>query len=139
MTGGLLADSGFFIAMYEPRDVNHAAAQGKREWLDLMPIVLPWPILYETLNTRFARRPAVMARLDAVVMHPDTQLLDDSSYRQDAYRSAMAMGRRGRPLSLVDAVLRAVIDDTNVALDAVLTFNLADFVDVCRHNSVEVL
>ena len=101
MTGGLLADSGFFIALYEPRDVNHAAAQGKGEWLDLMPIVLPWPILYETLNTRFARRPAVMARLDAVVMHPDTQLLDDSSYRQDAYRSAMAMGRRGRPLSLV--------------------------------------
>ena len=139
MTGGLLADSGFFIALYEPRDVNHATAQGKREWLDLMPIVLPWPILYETLNTRFARRPAVMARLDAVVMHPDTQLLDDSSYRQDAYQSAMAMGRRGRPLSLVDAVLRSVIDDTNVALDAVLTFNLADFVDVCRHNSVEVL
>ena len=139
MTGGLLADSGFFIALYEPRDVNHAAAQGKGEWLDLMPIVLPWPILYETLNTRFARKPAVMARLDAVVMHPDTQLLDDSSYRQDAYRSAIAMGRRGRPLSLVDAVLRFVIDDTNVALAAVLTFNLADFVDVCRHNSVEVL
>lgn len=80
-----------------------------------------------------------MARLDAVVMHPDTRLLDDSCYRQDAYRSALVMGRRGRPLSLVDAVLRAVIDDTNVALDALLTFNPADFVDVCRHNSVEVL
>lgn len=110
MRGGLLPDSGFFMALYEPRDENHEAAKGKREWLDLMPIVLPWPILYETLNTRFARRPPIMARFDAVVMHPDTRVLDDTRYRDDAYRSAMQSGRRGRPLSLVDAVLRAVID-----------------------------
>ena len=55
------------------------------------------------------------------------------------YRTIIERGRRGRPLSLVDAVLRSVIDDTNVALAALLTFNLADFVDVCRQNSVEVL
>lgn len=139
MRGGLLPDSGFFMALYEPRDANHAAAQGKREWLDIMPIVLPWPILYETFNTRFARRPLVMVRFDAVVMHPDTRLLDDSRYRDDAYRSAVRCGHRGRPLSLVDAVLRAVIDDTNVALDALLTFNPADFADVCRQNSVALL
>lgn len=102
MRGGLLPDSGFFMALYEPRDAS------------------------------------IMARFDAVVMHPDTQLLDDSRYRDDAYR-AMRCGHRGRPLSLVDAVLRAVIDDTNVALDALLTFNPADFADVCRQNSVAVL
>ena len=139
MRGGLLPDSGFFMALYDPRDENHAAAQEKREWLDMLPIVLPWPVLYETVNTRFARRPAIMARFDAVVMHPDTRLLDDSRYRPDAYRTVMAIEQRGRPLSLVDAVLRSVIDDPNVALAALLTFNLPDFVDVCRQNSVEVL
>lgn len=139
MRGGLLPDSGFFMALYDPRDENHAAAQEKREWLDMLPIVLPWPVLYETVNTRFARRPAIMARFDAVVMHPDTRLLDDSRYRSDAYRTVMAIEQRGRPLSLVDAVLRSVIDDPNVALAALLTFNLPDFVDVCRQNSVEVL
>ena len=139
MRGGLLLDSGFFFALYEPRDTHHASAQGKREWLDELPIVLPWPVLYEAVNTRFARRPGIMARFDAVVGHPDTKLLDDTPYRDDAYRTAIELGRRGRPMSLVDAVLRSVIEDTNVAVAALLTFNPADFADVCRQNSVELL
>ena len=139
MKGALLPDSGFFFALYDPRDTHHGLAYGKREWLELLPIVLPGPVLYESVNTRFARRRAIMARFDAIVGHPNTELLDDSPYRHDAYRTVLEMGRRGRPLSLVDAVLRAVIEDTNVAVAAILTFNHADFMDVCRQNSVEIL
>ena len=119
--------------------MHHTSAQGKREWLDKLPIVLPWPVLYEAVNTRFARRREIMARFDAVVTQPGTKLLDDAPYRHDAYRTVMEMGRRGRPLSLVDAVLRSVIEDTNVAVAALLTFTPADFADVCRQNSVELL
>ena len=139
MRGALLPDSGFFFALYDPRDTHHVSAYGKREWLELLPIVLPWPVLYEAVNTRFARRREVLARFDAIVMHPNTELLDDSPYRSDSYRTVLEMGRRGRPLSLVDAVLRAVIEDTNVAITAILAFNRADFMDICQQNSVEVL
>ena len=139
MTGALLPDSGFFFALYDPRDEYHVSAYGKREWLEVLPIVLPWPVLYEVVNTRFARRREIMARFDAIVMNPNTALVDDSPYRYDSYRTVLEMGQRGRPLSLVDAVLRAVIEDTNVAVAAILTFNRADFIDVCWQNSVEVL
>ncbi len=139
MTGALLPDSGFFFALYDPRDEHHVAASAKRDWLEMLPIVLPWPVLYEVVNTRFSRRREIMARFDALVMNPNTALLDDSPYRHDSYRAVLDMERRGRPLSLVDAVLRAVIEDTNVAVAAILTFNRADFMDVSLRNSVEVL
>ncbi len=41
-------------------------------------------------------------------------------------------------MSLVDVVLRAIIEDTNVVVTAMLTFNKRDFNDVCRQHSVEL-
>ena len=47
----LLVDSGFFFALFDPRDQHHAAARDKQEWLEMFSFVMPWPILYETINT----------------------------------------------------------------------------------------
>lgn len=51
----LLVDTGYFFALFDPGDQYHEEAVKKQEWLDELPIVLPWPILYETLNTRFVK------------------------------------------------------------------------------------
>ena len=88
MAGAILVDTGFLFALYEPRDEHHSKAVEKSEWLDLLPVTLPWPVLYETVNTRFSRRPATMARFDALVQRPGTELLDNAAYRADAYRIA---------------------------------------------------
>ena len=133
---GLLVDTGFFIAMYDERDAHHAEAQDKRNLLDLYAVVLPWPVLYETINTRFSRRRGIMARFDTVITSSNTALLDDSTYRGEAYQTVARNARR--PMSLVDAVLRAIIEDTNVAVAAMLTFNKRDFHDVCRQHAVEL-
>ena len=133
---GLLVDTGFFIALYDERDSHHAEAQDKQKLLDLYAVILPWPVLYETINTRFSRRRGIMARFDAIITSDTTALLDDSPYRIEAYR-AVALNVR-RPMSLVDAVLRAIIEDTNVAVAAMLTFNQRDFNDVCRQHAVEL-
>ena len=77
--GRVLIDSGFFIALFNERDRHHASARELEEWLDFVPIVLPWPILYETVNTRLARRPENLAKFAAIVRLPATLLLDDSS------------------------------------------------------------
>ena len=132
---GLLVDTGFFIAMYDERDAHHAEAQDKQNLLDVYTVILPWPVLYETINTRFSRRRGIMVRFDALITSSDTVLLDDSPYRVEAYQTVARNARR--PLSLVDAVLRAIIEDTNVAVTAMLTFNQRDFHDVCRQHSVE--
>ena len=133
---GLLVDTGFFIALYDERDSYHPEAQEKQKLLDVYAIILPWPVLYETVNTRFSRRRGIMAQFDAIITSDNTELLDDSPYRVEAYQAVTRKAHR--PLSLVDAVLRTIIEDTNVAVTAMLTFNKRDFNDVCWQHSVEL-
>lgn len=137
MNGGLLVDTGYFIALHDERDEHYATAKRHEHLLELHSVVLPWPILYETINTRFAKRPRVLMQIDAIVAKRSTLLLDDSPYRETAYRQVLQFSRK-RPLSLVDAVLRAVIEDVNVHVSALLTFNTGDFYDVCWPLHVEL-
>lgn len=137
--GGLLVDTGYFFALRNGRDPFHESAKAKQNWLDDLPVILPWPVLYETLNTRFVGRPGAMDWFERLASLPSTELLDDSRYRSACYRNVHATARRGRRLSLVDTVLRAIIEDSNVAVQAMLTFDPGDFADVCRQHSVELL
>lgn len=143
----LLVDSGFFIALLDPRDRYHTEAGKKEEWLDIYSLVVPWPVLYETVNTRFTRqmtrRPANRARFEHLVLRsePQTIRLDDSSYRHKAYADTLAQAKEpgGSTRSLVDAILHAIIEDPEVHIDAMLTFNLRDFGTVCQSNRVALL
>ena len=137
MNESLLADTGYFIALYDERDENYAMAQRDKRLLDLHPMVLPWPVLYETINARFARRPSALTRMDSIIAKADTLLLDDSPYREGAYRQVRLTSRK-RPLSLVDAVLRAVIENENVRISGLLTFNVKDFHDLCYPRHVDL-
>ena len=80
----LLVDSGFFFALFNPRDQYHADACEKQDWLEELSVVVPWPILYETVNTRFIRRPATIVQFESILLAHDTVLLDDSPYRLEA-------------------------------------------------------
>ena len=133
----LLVDTGFFTALYHERDSHHAPAVANQDWLDTLPVVLPWPVLYETINTRLTRRPHLMARFDALVSASQTTLLDDSPYRQECYRSVMTP--KGQAPSLVDAILQCVVEDANVPIGAMLTFNHRDFAGLCAQYQVELL
>ena len=132
----VLVDSGFFIALFNARDRHHAAARRLEAWLDAALVVLPWPILYETVNTRLARRRENMARFGAIVRSPGTALLADAPYREEALATVLAQNPATGPLSLVDAVLCHVIEDVNVPISAMLTFNERDFPAICRRNDV---
>ena len=137
--GRVLVDTGFFIALFNERDQHHASARRLEEWLDFVPIVLPWPILYETVNTRLARQPQNLAKFGAIVRLPETLLLDDAPYREDSFAAVLAQNPARGPLSLVDAVLCNVIEDVNVPISAMLTFNDRDFLAVCHENNVELI
>lgn len=136
----LLVDSGFFIALFNPRDQHHSDACEKQDWLETLSVVVPWPILYETINTRFVRRPATIVRFESILRAHDTVLLDDSPYRLDAYEDVLAQAKVRRDAkSLVDAVLCAILADTNVRIDAMLTFNIVDFDRICREQGIDLL
>ncbi|MFZ0890688.1 MAG: hypothetical protein WA005_19790 [Candidatus Binataceae bacterium] len=67
-------------------------------------------------------------------------LLDDSEFREQSLTEYLAEPERPRshyrPLSLVDRVIRRVLSD--LTLDVLLTFNVRDFVDVCRRCRVQI-
>ena len=136
----LLVDTCFFIALFNPRDEHYADALGKQEWLEMLSVVMPWPILYETIDTRFMRRPETIARFESLMKAPGTEFLDDSPYRLEAYEDTLRPdNRRREAMSLVDTVLHAILEDTNVRIGAMLTFNLRDFGRICHELGVELL
>ena len=136
----LLVDSGFFFALFDQRDAHHAAAIEKQAWFEHLSLVVPWPILYETINTRFARRAVTIKRFESIIRRPDTELLDDSRYRHRACEEALMRARRGYgAISLVDSLLCAILMDINVRISAMLTFNDRDFTSLCASRGVELL
>ncbi len=136
----ILVDSGFFFALFDPRDPYHDSAVEKLDYLEVFSLAVPWPIIYETFNTRFSRRPNTVARFKRILAQPHTELLDDTNYRREAlanaYRSAVS---RIMAVSLVDAILFEILNDINVRIHGMLTFNHRDFAGVCRTNGVEII
>ncbi len=51
----ILIDTGFWIALYNERDRYHNDAIEIIELIADSNLILPWPTLYETINTRFSK------------------------------------------------------------------------------------
>jgi predicted nucleic acid-binding protein len=136
----VLADTGVWYAMFDNRDPHYEEAKEKLEWLTVFPLVLPWPILYETLRTRFVRNKAALTQFNRFLKTPNIIYLDDSAYREDAFELAVESSlRKARPFSMTDCLIRLILDDINVKIDYFATFNLPDFIDVCQKRRVEIL
>jgi len=135
-----LVDSGFWIALLDKRDQHYDEAQQKAEMLLDLHYIFPWPILYETLRTRFVRRPLAVRKFEFFLKRPSTTYLEDARYREAALSATLSEGRpSGRVFSLVDNVLRMIIADRTVRVDCVFTFNKRDFIDVCNRRGVDMI
>ena len=136
----VLCDTCFWYGLFDPRDQYYETAVSKAEQLDSLRIVLPWPILYETLRTQFVKNGPALARFEAYFRRPHITYLDDQFYRDDALRVALESSlHRSRPLSLIDSLIRLILDDTNTKIDYLVTFNEKDFSDVCGRQRVLIL
>jgi predicted nucleic acid-binding protein len=135
----LLADTGLWYALFDPRDSYYSIARDKAHVLDVARVVVPWPILYETLCTRFVRNSRSLATFEQLLKKSNFVQLDDSAYRDAACQLSFDSSlRQTRPLSLVDCAIRLILDDTNTKIDSFLTFNPKDFSDVCRRRDIEM-
>ncbi len=136
----ILVDSAFFFALFHPKDNHHKEAIEKQDWLDEFRIVVPWPILYETINSKFVKSPEAIQKFENIMRRRDTELLDDSEYREQAYEETLALAKQGYGArSFVDSVLHAIIADVNVRISAMLTFDYRDFKRICASQKIEIL
>jgi predicted nucleic acid-binding protein len=135
-----LVDTGFWIALYDPREQYHAAANEVADLIDLFHLVMPWPIAYETLRTRFVRHREWVASFDERLKKPTVSFIDDSEYCDEAYTLTVEYSTRlRRDISMVDMVCRLLISDPEVKIDYLFTVNPRDFHDVCASNNVAIV
>jgi len=136
----ILVDTGAWIALFDESSADHKAIAKYAEIIETHPLLVPWPVTYETLRTRFVRRPAWVAAFNSLVHRPGVTLIDDERYRDDVYALTVdAATRHKRGISMVDMLCRLIIEDANVKLDCVITTNRKDFADVCYARGVEIL
>jgi predicted nucleic acid-binding protein len=135
----LLLDSGFWYALYDTRDQYHEEATHFTEYLEFYNLLIPWPSLYEMLNTRFVRHSEWLRAFEHYLHRPDIVKLPDEMYRDRALNSVLVIGRGWRPISLVDMVIRLILADPNIKIDAMITFNQDDFTDVCLTRNIEII
>lgn len=133
----LLADTNFWLAAFDPRDEHHTVAAQFLERIPSKVILMPWPIMYEVLRTHTVKKTAMVQAFDRVLRRPKVVKLDDQPYRTQCLEETVAQASH-RPISLVDMVVRAVLADDKYEISQLLTFNLADFVDVCKRRRIAV-
>ncbi len=133
-----VVDAGFWFALFEKRDQYHERALAREGLIESLQLVIPWPCLYETLNTRFVKNQLSMRSFERVLQRPNIRFADDAEYRDTAYRETFDLVLR-RPMSLVDRVVRCILDDVNIRKDSLLTFNPPDFIDICHRRQIQLL
>jgi predicted nucleic acid-binding protein len=135
----VLADTGFWFAIFESRDTNHEEALIIADLIENQNVLIPWPSLYETMNTRFTKRTDRMMLFKSFISKPNVSLLDDSKYKDYALNSTFGNSRIGkRTFSLVDSIIRELLKDQNLKIDYLITFNKGDFIDLCQIRKIEL-
>ncbi|MGL5096049.1 MAG: hypothetical protein ACRDD1_10690, partial [Planctomycetia bacterium] len=122
-----------------PKDANRRRVVDPHEIVARPTLIVPWPTVYETLRTRFVRRPAWVAGFDQRLKRPNVRFVDDRLYHDRAYALTVEFSKERRPISMVDVICRLILEDPARRIDYVLTTNAADFVDVCKNRGVEII
>jgi predicted nucleic acid-binding protein len=135
----ILIDTGFWIALYNERDSMYRKANEMYEYFSSAKILLPYPSLYETINTRFAKNTKGLQDFKILLEKSNFELLDDNDYKTDAleltFKSALDFKR---PLSLVDLIIRQMLSDEKLKVNYLISFNPGDFIDICMRRNIEI-
>jgi len=134
----ILIDTSFWYALYNVRDEHYNKANELIEYLSLGNIIIPYPCLYETINTRFAKNN--LSDFKRIIEKHSTFLIEDNSYKSEAldftFNSSIKLFK---PYSLVDMVIRLMLEDETLNINYLISFNPEDFIDVCCKRRIEIL
>jgi predicted nucleic acid-binding protein len=132
----VLIDTGFLFGFLSPKDQHHEESKEIYERIVKFHWLVPWPILYEVMNSRIVKRPDALRSLKALLLSPGVHRINDDPYRRVALDDCF---RENGTASLVDRVLIGIIRDPNVKVDAVVTFNRRDFEKAARERHIEMM
>lgn len=139
----VLIDSCFWFALLGTRhDEYKPAAELIFERLERLEciIIVPFPSLYETVNTKLLKdkhKHAADWFLNQLNTNPRYIKVIDDHYREAAFIATTANRKRG--ISLVDNILRVMLSDATLKIDTLITFNSEDFSDACTRYGIELI
>ncbi|MBF0606934.1 MAG: hypothetical protein SFH39_15965 [Candidatus Magnetobacterium sp. LHC-1] len=135
----MIVDSCVWFALFNKSDGNHKKALDILKSIYNHNILCPWPILFETLNTRFVKDKVHLNKFTSMLKY--FTLIDDHRYREQALKATLYNALEGkRYISLVDMVIRHVLSDKKAyTINYLATFNIDDFIDVCEERKITIL
>lgn len=140
----VIIDSCFWFSFLQNRKADHhEEAVRIYEYLSELGVdfIIPYPSLYETLNTRlFKEGHKELSRWMATQLVANEHFIKipDDLYRQLAFDNTVSP-QNNRGISFVDNIIRAMIADRSVQIKALVTFNRRDFEDLCYERGVELI
>lgn len=134
----VLIDTGFLYGYCDARDQHHDRALELFEQIKYFNLYLAWPVTYETLRTRCVRNKLSVGIFEKFLRDTQIEYIDDSIYRQAVLNQTIKSAVRGRPISMVDMVLRFILEQLP-RINALVTFNIGDFQDVCRKRNIKII
>lgn len=136
----IMADTGFWIGLCDRSDSFYKASAALFEPLCRFNVVVPWPLFYEVLRTRCVKQRSMVETFARSLRSAEVHRIDDSKYREKALDIVLGTAGQGkRAISLVDMVLRLIIEDEGVRLHGLVTYNSPDFQDSCRRRRIPML
>jgi len=137
----ILVDSCFWIALYSPEETErHKQALAVVEYMEENEVIIPWPSLYEFVNTRLARRKENLYSFEKFLLKPNVKKLSDENYKDLALQKVFELNiSHQASISLVDEVIRQIILDNTLRIDYLITFNRIDFEYPCQLSNVMIL
>lgn len=136
----ILFDTSFWIALFNERDENYELATIAYDDFESLTFAIPWPTMYEFINTRFAKNISKLNAFEDLLRQPKIELIEDSKYKKVALEFFFSDRNKIKlKLSLVDIVLRSIMDDKSIKVDYLATFNKKDFLDVCLDRSIIII
>ena len=130
----LIVDTGIWYALLDRTDYKAMYANTIKEIFDKHQLIVPYPSLYETINTKFIKNEYNQATNLFLYLsnHDKIILIPDDEYRDKALETVNSNLSKGKQYSLVDTIIRLMMEDVSLGDIAVITFNVGDFYGVNR-------
>jgi predicted nucleic acid-binding protein len=121
----VIVDTGFWIALYDPtkQPENYLEAERIANEIEDENIIIPFPTLYEFVNSRLSRRESKL-QFEKLLGRPNITKLSDSKYKSKALENFFLKSNlEYSDISLVDEVIKLIIADNSIRIDYIASFD----------------
>ncbi|MFN7776880.1 hypothetical protein [Flavobacterium sp.] len=139
----ILLDTGYWIALFSSD--KELEKQDTVEYVTKLidennyKVIIPFPTLYEFLNSKLSRKVKQKFNLETELSKQKYEKIYDNDYRDKALKKFIYQySFTNSDISLVDEVIKEMIEDKNLKTDIIVTFD-ESLKNFARSMNVEVV